>query len=94
VTFVPDLGPEDFGPEVRYAVTGPNGELRRTFNIFHKLAHSPVVCSNAGIGNARDSLRDEIRSGVTRTGDLHGHAPCRRYVSISAAHRGRTAAWH
>jgi alkylhydroperoxidase family enzyme len=43
VTFVPDLGPEEFGPEVRCAVTGPNGELRRTFNIFHKLAHSPVV---------------------------------------------------
>jgi len=43
MTFVPDLGPEEFGPEVRYAVTGPNGELRRTFNIFHKLAHSPVV---------------------------------------------------
>ena len=43
MTFVPDLGPEDFGPEVRYAVTGPNGELRRTFNIFHKLAHSPAV---------------------------------------------------
>jgi alkylhydroperoxidase family enzyme len=43
VTFVPDLGPEEFGPEVRYAVTGPNGELRRTFNIFHKLAHSPAV---------------------------------------------------
>jgi alkylhydroperoxidase family enzyme len=43
MTFVPDLGPEEFGPELRYAVTGPNGELRRTFNIFHKLAHSPVV---------------------------------------------------
>jgi alkylhydroperoxidase family enzyme len=43
MTFVPDLGPEEFGPEVLYAVTGPNGELRRTFNIFHKLAHSPVV---------------------------------------------------
>src|ERR1700736_4172677 len=43
MTFVPDLGPEEFGPEVVYAVTGPNGELRRTFNIFHKLAHSPVV---------------------------------------------------
>jgi alkylhydroperoxidase family enzyme len=43
MTFVPDLGPEEFGPELTYAVTGPNGELRRTFNIFHKLAHSPVV---------------------------------------------------
>jgi len=43
MTFVPDLGPEEFAPEVAYAVTGPNGELRRTFNIFHKLAHSPVV---------------------------------------------------
>ena len=43
MTFVPDLGPEEFGPELAYAVTGPHGELRRTFNIFHKLAHSPVV---------------------------------------------------
>jgi len=43
MTFVPDVGPEEFGPDLRYAVTGPNGELRRTFNIFHKLAHSPVV---------------------------------------------------
>jgi alkylhydroperoxidase family enzyme len=43
MTFVPDLGPEEFGPEVAYAVTGPDGERRRTFNIFHKLAHSPVV---------------------------------------------------
>src|ERR1700737_1282311 len=43
MTFVPGLGPEEFGPDLRYAVTGPNGELRRTFNIFHKLAHSPVV---------------------------------------------------
>jgi alkylhydroperoxidase family enzyme len=43
MTFVPDLGPEEFGSELVYAVTGPNGELQRTFNIFHKLAHSPVV---------------------------------------------------
>jgi alkylhydroperoxidase family enzyme len=43
MTFVPDLGPEQFGPEVVYAVRGAKGELRRTFNIFHKLAHSPVV---------------------------------------------------
>jgi alkylhydroperoxidase family enzyme len=43
MAFVPDLGPEEFAPEVAYAVTGPNGERRRTFNIFHKVAHSPVV---------------------------------------------------
>jgi alkylhydroperoxidase family enzyme len=43
MTFVPDIAPAEFGPELAYAVTGPNGELRRTFNIFHKLAHSPAV---------------------------------------------------
>jgi alkylhydroperoxidase family enzyme len=43
MTFVPDVAPEEFGPEVAYAVTGPDGERRRTFNIFHKLAHSPAV---------------------------------------------------
>ena len=43
MTFVPDLGPAEFAPELAYAVTGPDGELRRTYNIFHKLAHSPVV---------------------------------------------------
>ena len=43
MTFVPDLGPAEFGPELAYAVTTPDGERRRTFNIFHKLAHSPAV---------------------------------------------------
>ena len=43
MTFVPDIGPAEFAPELAYAVTCADGECRRTFNIFHKLAHSPAV---------------------------------------------------
>jgi alkylhydroperoxidase family enzyme len=41
--FLPDLPPEDFTENLRYAVTSETGEICRTFNIFHKLAHSPAV---------------------------------------------------
>ena len=41
--FVPDLEPEYFDPTTAMAVTGPDGELKRTWNIYHKLAHSPIA---------------------------------------------------
>ena len=43
MTFVPDLESKDFAPALAFSVTGPNGELKRTMNIFHKLAHSQAA---------------------------------------------------
>jgi alkylhydroperoxidase family enzyme len=65
MTFVPDLGPEEFAPDVAYAVTGPDGELRRTFNIFHKLAHSPVVFQTL-VAATRATLHDTRLDPVLR----------------------------
>jgi alkylhydroperoxidase family enzyme len=43
MSFVPDIPPEDFAPELQYAVKDADGATCRTASIFHKLAHSPAV---------------------------------------------------
>jgi 4-carboxymuconolactone decarboxylase len=41
--FLPDVPSENFPADLRYAVTTPDGRECRTFNIFHKLVHSPAI---------------------------------------------------
>lgn len=41
--FVPDVPPAEFPAELSYAVTTADGRTCRTFNIFHKIVHSPAV---------------------------------------------------
>jgi alkylhydroperoxidase family enzyme len=43
MSFVPDIPPEDFAPELQYAVRLDVGGHCRTASIFHKVAHSPAV---------------------------------------------------